>query len=569
MNIIRVEIGSEEWLRLRRLNPMASEAPIVMGVSPYVKRDELLHMKATGTDREFSDWFQRNVLDKGHEIEALARPMAELEIGEDIYPIMCIDNDDFLAATLDGYAMIANWHWENKQWSEPKAAHIREHGTVPECDYPQIVHQFAAAGTERALYTLTDGTPEKTLHVWVDRNEDDIARLKKAWQLFAQDLAAYEPPAPQVDVVGVSPETLPSLSVQVTGMVTASNLEQFRSHALAVIESINTDLQTDQDFVDAEKAVKWCKDVEDRLTATKAQVLGQMASIDEVCRAIDEISETTRQKRLMLDKLVKSQKDARRGQIVGEAKMAWQDYMKGVNAQFHSVRLDLPCPDFAAAIKGKKTLSSVQSACNDLLAQSKIAAMGKADLYRANLKTFVELAEHHGFLFRNLQALIDQPGQAFEAIVKTTIAEYEQQQKAKREAEMKRMEQEAIAKAEAEREKIRREEQAKAEAEQRRLAEEERAREQAKAKEEAEQRAKIEAAARAIPAEAKPTMLEAEATRMKAKVTTSNARVTYWQGAPPTVDELVGLIARHYNVEFALASQWFYSAANQLQGEIA
>lgn len=524
MNIIKVEIGSDEWLRLRRLHPMASEAPIIMGVSPYVKRDELLHQKATGTDREFGEWFQRNVLDKGHEVEALARPLAEQEIGEDLYPVMCIDNDDFLAATLDGYAMLANWHWENKQWSEKKAAHIREHGTVPECDYPQIVHQFAAAGTEKALYTLTDGTPEKTLHVWVERNENDIAKLKKAWHVFAQDLATYEPPAPTVEAVGVSPESLPALSVQVTGMVTASNLDQFRDHALQVIDAINTDLQTDSDFANAEKAVKWCKDVEDRLTATKAQVLGQMADIDQICRTLDSISETTRQKRLMLDKLVKTQKDARRGQIVGEAKLAWSDYMKGVNRQFDSVRLDLPFPDFATAIKGKKTLSSIQSACNDLLAQSKISAMEKADLYRANLKLFAELASDHDFLFRNLQSLVDQPSAAFEAIVKQTIADYEAQQKAKREAEMKRMEEEAARKAEAERERIRREEQAKAEAEQRRLAAEERAREQAKAEEEAEQRAKIEAAARAIPAEAKPTMLEAEAQRMKAASNTTQIK---------------------------------------------
>jgi hypothetical protein len=345
-------------------------------------------------------------------------------------------------------------------------------------------------------------------------------QLIKGWMQVCHDVSIYEPPVPQVDAVGVAPETLPALSVQVTGMVTASNLDAFRDHALAVIDSINTDLQTDQHFVDAEKAVKWCKDVEDRLTATKAQVLGQMADIDQICRTLDSISETTRAKRLMLDKLVKTQKEARRTQIVTEAKMAWQDYMKGLNAQFDVVRLDLPVPDFATAIKGKKTLSSIQSACNDLLAKSKIEAMEKADLYRANLKVFAELAENHGFLFRNLQALVDQPSQAFEAIVKTTIADYEAQQKAKREAEMKRMEEEAKAKAEAEREKIRREEQAKAEAEAQRKAAEERAREQA---------SHVAASKMAeIPITktepAKPTMLEAEAQRLKACENTSQVK---------------------------------------------
>jgi putative phage-type endonuclease len=517
MRIINTLQGSSEWHAIRAKRFTASEAAAACGDHKYMTRDDLLKQKATGITPEVSEHQQR-IFDQGHAFEEMARHLAEEIISEDLFPCTCEDDTGTYLASMDGLNMDATIGFEHKTINAALRNATSE--TLEEHYKWQMDHQMMVTGAERILFMASDGTKDDCNWFWYERDEDRIKRLIAHWEQFAQDLATYEPPAPQVEAVGVSPESLPALSVQVTGMVTASNLDAFRDHALAVINSINTDLQSDQDFVDAEKAVKWCKDVEDRLTATKAQVLGQMADIDQICRTLDSISETTRAKRLMLDKLVKTQKEARRTQIVTEAKMAWQDYMKGLNAQFDVVRLDLPVPDFATAIKGKKTLSSIQSACNDLLAKSKIEAMEKADLYRANLKVFAELAENHGFLFRNLQALVDQPSQAFEAIVKTTIADYEAQQKAKREAEMKRMEEEAKAKAEAEREKIRREEQAKAEAEAQRKAAEERAREQA---------SHVAASKMAeIPITktepAKPTMLEAEAQRLKACENTSQVK---------------------------------------------
>merc|ERR1712138_261289 len=100
------------------------------------------------------------------------------------------------------------------------------------------------------------------------------------------------------------------------GMVEASNLKEFEASARATLASINTDLQSDQDFADAEKAVKFCKDVEKRLAGAKENVLGQMQTVDEVVKTIDRISEETRQLRLKLDKAVKEQKETRKLQIL-------------------------------------------------------------------------------------------------------------------------------------------------------------------------------------------------------------------------------------------------------------
>src|SRR5690606_3889090 len=119
--------------------------------------------------------------------------------------------------------------------------------------------------------------------------------------------------------IGRTPENLPALRIEVTGMVTASNLAEFKTHALAVLGGINTDLRNDQDFADAERTVKWCKEVEDRLEAAKQHALSQTSSIDELFRTIDTIAAETRAKRLELDKLVKARKDAIRLEIKAAA----------------------------------------------------------------------------------------------------------------------------------------------------------------------------------------------------------------------------------------------------------
>ena len=67
--------GTPEWEEFRLHHFGASEAAAMLGLSTKVKRNELLHMKHTGTPKEFSDWVQEHILDHGHEVEALARPL--------------------------------------------------------------------------------------------------------------------------------------------------------------------------------------------------------------------------------------------------------------------------------------------------------------------------------------------------------------------------------------------------------------------------------------------------------------------------------------------------------------
>jgi len=246
--------------------------------------------------------------------------------------------------------------------------------------------------------------------------------------------------------------------------VLATNLDQFKAHAIAVFDGISTDLQTDQDFADAEAAVKWCKDVEDRLKSAKEAALAQTADIDALFKAIDDISESARKKRLDLDKLVKARKEARKGEIQEQAVQALVEHYVQINATLtHSITIAAP-PGFrssvGAAMKGKRTIQSLMDAADQALTDAKLAANAEADRIRANLQAFPDLAGDHEHLFADLRTLVGKAPDDFAAAIKLRISEFEQEQ-ARREEKRK---------ADAEREEQRRAEQEQA----RRLAEQKR-----------------------------------------------------------------------------------------------
>ena len=67
--------GSPEWHAHRANHFNASDAPAMMGCSPYKTRTQLLHEKHTGVTPEVDAATQRR-FDAGHAAEAAARPCA-------------------------------------------------------------------------------------------------------------------------------------------------------------------------------------------------------------------------------------------------------------------------------------------------------------------------------------------------------------------------------------------------------------------------------------------------------------------------------------------------------------
>lgn len=448
MKIHNVAQGSEAWHALRANYFTASEAPAMMGASKQMKRTELLHAKKTGLDRDVSWWVQKNLFDKGHEAEALARPILEARIGEDLFPVVGTEGD--LLASLDGCTILGDVLFEHKMWNEQLAADVRA-GILDPHYYWQLEQQLLVSGAEKVIFVCSDGTEENFVSMEYAPVPGRAATLVAGWKQFQADLLDFTPAEAVPEAVGKTPESLPALRIEVTGMVTASNLEQFKAHSLAVFGSINTELETDQHFADAEKAVKWCGDVEERLEAAKQHALSQTESIDALFRTIDEISAEARAKRLMLDKLVKARKLSIREDIVMTAAKALQTHIDQINTSLGGkARMPAVPADFAGAIKGKKTISSLRDSADSELARAKIAASQIGDSIRTNLDSLDELAADYLFLFNDVQQLVMKANDDLVALIKVRISEHQKAEEQKAEAQREQIRQQELQRIEAE-----------------------------------------------------------------------------------------------------------------------
>ncbi|TFW15919.1 YqaJ viral recombinase family protein [Duganella callida] len=438
--------GSDEWHAFRFNHHGASEAAAMLGLSQKVTRSELVRMKATGLAKEFSDWVQENILDYGHEVEALARPLAEKIIAEDLYPVTLSLGAE--SASCDGLSMDETIGWEHKQWNAELAAAVAA-GELPDTHMPQVQQQLMVSGAEKWMFMVSDGTEENMVWMWVQPDPAWFARIVAGWEQFDADVANYT----QVDHA-VKPEAapaaaLPALVVQTEGKVVSSNLIVYQKAAEKFLATIKTDLQDDQDFADAEYNVKFCGEAETKLEHAKAAALAQTSTIDEVMRTVDHIKAQFRAKRLELEKLVKVRKEQIKETILNEGRYAYQDHVQKLETEITPIRLSLPAPDFAGAMKNKRTLASLHDAVNTTLANAKIAASQAAADVRAKLAWYNANVGDHAGLFADLQQLSWKAYDDFQLVVRTRIADHQRAEAAKAEALRKQIEEQERAKAEA------------------------------------------------------------------------------------------------------------------------
>lgn len=443
--------GSPEWRQHRATHFNASDAPAMLGISPYKTRTQLLTELATGYVPEVDPATQRR-FDDGHRFEALARPLAEHIIGRKLYPV--VGSEGRYSASFDGLTMDEEINFEHKSLNDELRRVFANDEPLPELYTSQMEHQHMVSGARRTLFMASTWDESDNLieehHRWYEPDQEMRGQVVAGWKQFAEDLANYQHVEKATEAVGIAPETLPALHVELTGKVVASNLAEYKKTAMAIIDAVNTNLQTDQDFANAEKAVKWCSDVEERLEAKKQDALSQTASIDELFRTMDEIKEYTRQTRLKLDKLVKARKDALRAEIVAGGRDAYAVHIAKLNERIGKPYMPTLAPDFAATIKGMRSFDSMRDAVNTALANAKIAANEQADRIELNLRTLREKADGYQALFHDAAQLVQKAPDDLAAVITARIAEH-------KDAEQKRLE--------AERERIAAEERAKLDAE--------------------------------------------------------------------------------------------------------
>jgi hypothetical protein len=220
---------------------------------------------------------------------------------------------------------------------------------------------------------------------------------------------------------------LPALTIQIKGEVTLSNLPDFKAKAEAYIASIKTDLQTDNDFANAEETIKFCDAAEKSLELSKAAAISQTHSIDELMRTVDNIKDQLRNVRLSLTKTVKDKKESIKMQILNDSKQAFVNHLATLDAEISPFKIIINMPDFGGAMKNKRTLSSLHDAVDTLISSAKIEANDKAQQIRAKQSWFNSTMEIEPltFLFTDIHHIIHKPFDDFKILVTSRIDSYE------------------------------------------------------------------------------------------------------------------------------------------------
>lgn len=429
MKTLALVQGTDAWVAARASYFCASEAAAALGLDPKLPRNELIRMKATGDQREFSEWVRDHLLDKGHEIEAGVR--ADLEAGGTTFYPVTGTNGRFLAS-FDGINLDddeADTGLEVKLWNAELGA-AAERGEVLDSHWPQLEQQIMVGGLRHVLFVVSDGE-QRTAKLYYTSHPERLARLRAGWLQFAEDVANYQhqeyiPAAKATPTEGL-PVAFANAEFVKDGDTTAlqvkSNLPAVRSAVQAFVDKIPAKPSTDQEFADCAAAVSRLEAVEKQLIAVKTGLIEQTTGVADAIRALDAIRDISSTARLATDKLVKRRKEDIKAEQVRRGQRLLAAHVKGLNDNLPMALMPAIESDFPGAIARLKTIDSLTNAIDTHLANKKIEANDIAEQIRANLKTKDELAKDYQALFPDLRAIVTKPVEDFKNLVAARVTE--------------------------------------------------------------------------------------------------------------------------------------------------
>ena len=148
--------GTKEWHAWRHEGIGASEAPIIMGVSRFKTSYELWQQKIEPTPPTDKRSYY---MDKGHEMERIARAQYCLETMTDWQPVLVVHPENKrLRASLDGWDEDEKAVWECKymgieKWTNVQDENLTTRQRVSKEYYPQLMHQALVTGSKRIHFT--------------------------------------------------------------------------------------------------------------------------------------------------------------------------------------------------------------------------------------------------------------------------------------------------------------------------------------------------------------------------------------------------------------------------------
>jgi putative phage-type endonuclease len=162
--------NSKEWLTWRKSGLGASDAPVIMGVSPFTSRFELWLEKTGLSERPEFHYNAIKAMTRGTLLEPQARECYEKKCGVKFQENVNVIHPkyDFIRASLDGYNAEHNRIVEIKCPGKADLAEARM-GRVPKKYIPQVQLQLLVTGAVACDYFTYDGQDGTAIEVLPDK----------------------------------------------------------------------------------------------------------------------------------------------------------------------------------------------------------------------------------------------------------------------------------------------------------------------------------------------------------------------------------------------------------------
>lgn len=429
---MKAEQGSDEWQNIRFDHGAASETSAVINCNLYgVTRTDVLDQKKLRILSEPTP-AEQFIFDRGHRAEELARPKVEQMLGDDLYRSTLARYIDGvpLLASYDGITMMRDITWENKLRNKDLTSVI-ESGDIKNLHKhyrAQMEHQLMVSGADRAYFTINDDNEaSEPVGLWYESDAELRAEIIAAWRQFFIDLETHVVREKTVKLEAEPVKSLPTLFVQAKGEITATNLPDFVTAANEFLANINKAPKTDQEFANAKDLAKKMREAAKAIEAQVESMLAQSASLADAKRTMDDLAIRFNKDALALEKAVDAEEANRKARMLTEAQDKLSAYIVQLDERIGRAMMPQVIGQFAAAIKGKRSIDSMAAAIDAELAARKIEASAIADRIIANLRTMGN-NEH---LFPDLRAVCVKPAEDFAALLAKRQADAEAATKAR------------------------------------------------------------------------------------------------------------------------------------------
>ncbi len=180
-----MEQNSDAWTEWRKQGIGASDAPVIMGVSPWKTPYELWEEKTGRATKPVNEWITR----KGNNLEPVARAHFEFMHGFEMHPLLAQHYQcPILRASMDGFNRERNVGLEIKFSGKADFAGAID-GRIPDKYFPQLQHQLIVSGAEFIYYWSFDGKEGTAVRVLPDETyiQMYLWRALEFWRFVETD----------------------------------------------------------------------------------------------------------------------------------------------------------------------------------------------------------------------------------------------------------------------------------------------------------------------------------------------------------------------------------------------